>query len=137
MSKRARLVIDLQNGVGPLISFDGLIDKVNRLIVKYRQQGLPIIFIQHEEAGLEANTEDCQLVSTLSTLDSDYYVRKTHADSFYHTELSPLLQQLNVEQLEICGAEIKTVFNRGYQLFMHHGAISSEHDTLLSDYNVV
>lgn len=141
MAKRALLVIDLQNGVGPLIGCNQLIDNVNKLIDQYRQQRWPIIFIQHEEAGLEANTEAWQLVSALNTLDSDYYVHKTHADSFYHTELASLLTQLNVKQLEICGAEIpycvdatiKAAFDRGYQIFMHHTTVSTEHDVLLSD----
>lgn len=141
MAKRALLVIDLQNGVGPLIGFDKLMGKVNKLIDQYCQQGLPIVFIQHEEAGLEANTEAWQLVSALNAGDSDYHIRKTHADSFYHTELSALLTQLNVSQLEICGAEIpycidatiKAAFDRGYQIYMHHGAVSTEHDALIAD----
>lgn len=141
MSKRALLVIDLQNGVGPLIGFDELLAQVNQLITQYRQQGLPIIFIQHEEAGLEADTENWQLVSALNAVASDYYLRKTHADSFYHTELAALLKQLKIDQLEICGAEIpycvdatiKAAFDRGYQLFMHHGAVSTEPDALLAN----
>ncbi len=141
MSKRALLVIDLQNGVGPLIGFDQLITKVNALIAEYRQHGLPIIFIQHEEAELEVNSEAWQLVSALEAASNDHYVRKTHVDSFYHTELASLLDQLKVNQLEICGAEIpycidatiKAAFDRGYQIFMRHGTVATERDALLAD----
>ena len=145
MGKRALLVIDLQNGIGPLIGFDQLIDKVNSRIAKYRQEEAPIVFIQHEEAGLEAYSESWQLVPTLQAAPDDFYIRKTHADSFHKTDLAFLLSQLDVKQLEICGAEIpycldatiKAAFDRGYQLFMVHGAVATEHDDLINNETMI
>mgnify|MGYP004470050349 FL=1 len=141
MKKRALLVIDLQNGVGPLIDNKRLIDNVNCVIDEYHQQKRPIIFIQHQDNDLKVESKKWQLVSELHARPSDYYVRKIHADSFYKTNLAKLLAGLGINQLEICGAEIpfcidatiKAAFDRKYQLFMRHGMVSTEHDALIAD----
>ncbi|GAY71924.1 isochorismatase family protein [Lentilactobacillus kosonis] len=134
--KRALIVIDLQNGVGPLVNNADLIKRVNKRINYYHSHNKPIIFIRHSDQGLEKNSYDWQLVDDLETNSQDYYVDKTHADSFHNTNLQTVLDELKVNELEICGAEIpycidatiKAAFDRGYKLFMSRGTVSSEND---------
>lgn len=140
MTKRALLVIDLQNGVGPLVYGSTLMKNVNMLVDEYHATGRPVIFIQHQEAGLEPETDAWQLVRELHNKPADHYVRKTHADAFYHTTLADLLTELDATELEICGAEIpycidatiKAAFDREYKLFMRRGVVSTEQDPLIS-----
>ncbi|MHA3067192.1 isochorismatase family protein [Lacticaseibacillus saniviri] len=136
---RALLVIDLQNGVGPLIDAAGLLTRVNQRIAAFRQRQQPIIFIRHQEPGMEKNTDAWQLVAGLDHRDTDHYVDKTHPDSFHKTVLQQTLDDLDVDELEICGAEtqfcvdttIKAAFDRGYPIVMKHHMTSTEEDDLI------
>lgn len=137
MSKNALLIIDLQNGVcrgeKDLYQLSELLEKVNRQIEMYRKQELPIIFIQHEDEDLVANTFAWELVPELQATKNDYFVAKTHANSFYQTDLKTLLDKLAINQLEILGAQtqycmdstIKFAHGLGYQLFLHYGGAST------------
>ncbi len=57
------------------------------------------------------------------------FVQKTHADSFWQTNLQTLLSQMQIKSLEICGAQtkycvdttIKVAHHWGYQLQMVAG----------------
>lgn len=131
--KQALLVIDLQNGIGPLVDADGLLARVNQRIAAARQHNQPIILIQHQEPGLEKGTEPWQLMAGLDHQPTDYYVDKTHPDSFYKTNLQQLLDDLGITTLEICGAQTefcvdtttKVAFDRGYTVVMQHNLSST------------
>ena len=136
---RALLVIDLQNGIGPLVDGAGLLARVNQRITHSRQHHQPIIFIQHQEPGLEKDSTAWQLIADLDHRDTDYYVGKTHPDSFHQTMLQNVLDDLGVDELEICGAEtqfcidttIKASFDRGYPIVMKHHLSATEADDLI------
>lgn len=134
----ALLVIDLQNGVchdnGKYIDhYEELIDNANNLIEQYRQAGKSIVFIQHNEKGLEKGTPAWQLVSALHHEPMDIDVDKTHANSFYHTNLKTVLDQIQATSLEICGAQteycidgtVKMAHGLGYQVQMRKNASST------------
>ncbi|BDP73770.1 hypothetical protein EfmAA96_15550 [Enterococcus faecium] len=57
----------------------------------------------------------------LSVLGYSYFVRKTHANSFYKTNLSVLLTELDCHSIELCGAQaeycIDTAVVMGVYLF--------------------
>jgi nicotinamidase-related amidase len=137
--QKALLVIDLQQGVGPLYDEIGLLTRVEERINEYHNQNLPVIFIQQQEEGLEKGTVAWQLKPQLNATSDDYYIDKMHADSFYQTKLSDLLEELQVGQLEICGAEIpycidatiKAGFDRGYKIIMKHDLVSMTKNELI------
>ncbi|WP_206423468.1 cysteine hydrolase family protein [Enterococcus mediterraneensis] len=127
MIKDALLIIDLQNGVCPDpedTQVKEIIALTNYRIDKYRQSSQPIIFIQHEDEELVPESRQWQLLSELDTRPTDLFVGKTHADSFYHTDLQGILDSLSVQSLEIVGAQteycmdatIKAAYDRGYQI---------------------
>lgn len=91
MGKRALLIIDLQvgleSGEKKLYQLDQVIEQVNEQIEHYRKNEQPIIFIQHEDEDLVADSPSWQLFSTLKVENNDYFVGKTHANSFYQTVL--------------------------------------------------
>ncbi|WP_314737627.1 cysteine hydrolase family protein [Limosilactobacillus urinaemulieris] len=116
---KALLVIDLQNGVCHIAFF--------------RSQDLPIIFIQHESSSLLKGSAEWKLISGLNYQSNDFYIKKTHLNSFYKTKLQEILNKLQVRELEICGAQteycvdttIKMAHGLGYQLSMKSGASST------------
>lgn len=132
MSK-ALLVIDLQNGVGPLFNFEQVMTNVNRRIREFREKGDPIIFIQHHGVGLEIGSEPWQFVSDLAIKAEDKVIDKTQGNAFYRTSLKQILDELVVTSLEICGAQteycvdatVKAAFYDGYQVAVTPNAFST------------
>lgn len=127
------LVIDLQNGVckgeQPIANFEQLIEQVNTRIEIYKANKRPIIFVQHNDEVLVAPQLDWQLVSELDVPADAQFVQKTHANSFWQTNLQALLEQKQIHSLEICGAQteycvdttVKVAHSLGYQLQMVSG----------------
>jgi len=107
--KSAVLVIDLQVGlfseIGTPFDFDNVIDRINTITSFARQNGWPVIFVQHERAG--SSVEYCSkgwfLVPELVTEASDLRLRKTTPNSFCRTDLERRLKDLGVENLIVCG----------------------------------
>ncbi|GEP18756.1 cysteine hydrolase family protein [Pediococcus argentinicus] len=124
MSKQALVIIDLQNGLSHMADFDGVVQRVNQRIKDFRSKGLPIIYVQHQDEELVPNTTAWQFAPELDVPEDATVVAKIHPDSFYHTELQKVLDDLEVTDLEICGAQsdycvdttIRVAFDRGYKI---------------------
>ncbi|MFV0558811.1 MAG: cysteine hydrolase family protein, partial [Enterococcus sp.] len=126
----ALLIIDLQNAVCEEIPekmyLNDLVDKINHRIELYQADNRPIIFVQHNDEELVANTKAWEIIPGLNTDVGTHFIQKTHANSFFHTNLGEVLNELQVESLEICGAQteycvdatVKFAHGLGYQLQM-------------------
>lgn len=127
----ALLIIDLQNGVchqenTTIHQLEKLVATVNKRIALYNQAKLPIIFVQHNDNELRKNSFAWEILPAIQTDKCDYFVNKTHANSFYQTNLQTILTKNNVNQIEICGAQteycidaaIKFAHGLGYDLRM-------------------
>ncbi len=108
---KALLVIDVQNGVyaeeGREV-FDGaaMIARINGLIASARGRGCPIVFVQHEDEWLPADSPAWQLMSGLDARpESDLFVRKTHGSAFHDTPLKETLERLGVDEVVLCGLQ--------------------------------
>lgn len=141
----ALLVIDMQNGVcrtkgQTLFRLKDLVTLVNCRIRWFREQGLQIIFIQHQNMNLTRGTIAWQLLSELDVREEDLYVNKTQLNAFYQTDLQSLLIQRQGDELEICGAQteycvdttIKMAHGLGYRLEMVPGASSTVDNKFLT-----
>lgn len=142
MEKEALVIIDLQVGIqsegNSLYNINSILEGVNERIRVFRENGNPIIFIQHNDEELVLDSPGWQLFSELDVRDTDYFVRKTHANSFYKTNLAELLSELSIHNLEICGAQteycvdttVRMAHGLGYSLTMTRGlhtTLDSEH----------
>lgn len=117
------LVIDLQNGVcnenGSTIDhLQELLTFVNQRIDRYRAAARPIIFVQHEDEGLIYGTTSWQLHPDLHHTPTDKSIRKTHANSFFHTNLQEALADLGVKKIEFAGAQTEYCID-GTMKFAH------------------
>lgn len=107
--KSAVCVIDVQQGLfapDPRpFEADAVLTRINLVTDWARKQDFPVLFIQHEQPGTELAYGDLgwQLVSDLKRVDGDHLIRKTTPDSFLHTGLDDLLQQLGITHLYMCG----------------------------------
>ena len=105
--KTCLLVIDLQAGLlaeKPLAhDADAVIERVNALADRARAHGVPVIYVHHEEPGLEYGTAAWQLDPRVRSQAGDLSLRKTTVDGFYETELQQLLAHHAITHLTICG----------------------------------
>lgn len=108
---KALLVIDVQNGVyseeGREV-FDGeaMIAGVNRLIASARACGCPVVFVQHQDEWLLADSPEWQLMSGLDARpETDLFVRKTRGSAFHDTPLKVTLERLGVDEVVLCGLQ--------------------------------
>ena len=107
--RTALIVIDVQRALfeSTPAPFDAplVIERINALADRARAAAVPVIFVQHENAGspLAFESEGWQLAAGLQRKPGDLLVRKTTPDSFLRTDLQTLLQQRGVEQVVVCG----------------------------------
>ena len=149
MENKALIVIDLQVGVQPsntpLYNLDNVIKGVNERIQVFRELNYPIIFIQHNDQELILNTKQWNLFSELDARDTDIYINKTHANSFYNTNLNAKLLELKINTLEICGAQteycvdttIRMAHGLGYSLYMKKGLTTTLNNDLLGAKTII
>jgi nicotinamidase-related amidase len=112
---KALLIIDVQAGILPAKGaerpavrqrFDEVRRRIFGLVGEARQQGTPIIFVQHAgEPGhrLEAGTPGWEICDDLGRTEDDIVVRKTACDSFYETDLQSVLSTRKVDHLVVAG----------------------------------
>lgn len=129
----ALLIIDMQNGVcydnKPILNLDKIVAAMNKRIAEYKNQNKLVIFIQHNDDDLVANTKAWQIIPQLDTESGDFFIQKTQADSFWNTKLKKFLKGHDVEKIEICGAQteycidatIKAAHGLGFEISMFKG----------------
>lgn len=105
---RALLIIDVQQGLceGEGAAWDcaNVIARINRVAAHARASGVPVIFIQHEDATeLVHGSRAWQLADGLLAEPGDLRVRKTTPDSFLRTDLQATLAAHGVSELIVCG----------------------------------
>ncbi|WP_442600343.1 cysteine hydrolase family protein [Neobacillus sp. D3-1R] len=149
MEQTALLIIDLQVGVQPvnaaLYNLADVLKGVNERIRLFRENNNPIIFVQHNESDLVLHSPEWQLFPELDAKETDLYIDKTHANSFYKTELQEQLKRFNINKLEICGAQteycvdttIRMAHGLGYELFMKKGLTTTLNNDLLGAKTII
>jgi nicotinamidase-related amidase len=81
-----------------------VIQRINALTERARAAGVPVAFIQHENAvDLEFDSERWQLADALQVDARDTKIRKTTPDSFLRTPLDAWLVGQGVRRVVVCG----------------------------------
>ncbi|WP_433657750.1 cysteine hydrolase family protein [Nocardia sp. CA-128927] len=121
----ALLVVDVQNGVvADAYERDAVVATIAELVDKAREQGVPVVWVQHNSEELVRGSDDWAYVPELSRLDSAPLVHKMFGDSFEDTDLEEVLAKAGVGRLVVSGAEtdacirstIHGAFARGYDV---------------------
>jgi nicotinamidase-related amidase len=104
----ALLLIDFQQAVfdTPVAAeAEIILERLARLKDAARKAGLPVIMVQHEEAGtsFERDTPSWQWPAAIAPRDGEHLVAKESCDAFLGTELAALLTRLGVTDLYVCG----------------------------------
>jgi nicotinamidase-related amidase len=126
----ALLVVDVQNGVvegAP--KRDAVVANVGSLVDKARQKGVPVVWVQHSDEGLEKGSDNWKIVPELTPDDAEPLIEKSYGDSFEDTTLETVLSGLGVGRLVVVGAQTDACIRSTL-----HGAFARGYDaTLVSD----
>lgn len=131
----ALMVIDVQNGVvGEAHERDSVVANIGALVDKARGEGVPIVWVQHSDDGLEKGSAAWEYVPELSRQESEPLVHKTYGDSFEATDLEAVLAAAGIGRLVVTGAQtdacirstIHGAFARGYDVTLVGDAHTTE-----------
>ena len=143
MSKRALIVIDLQNdyfegGKWTLVGIDAAAANAARLIGAFRQSGEMIVHVRHEFPTTEApffapGSSGAEINPVVSPAEGEMVVLKHSANAFKDTELKDLLDRNGIEDVVICGAmshicidgSTRAAADLGYTCTLIHDACAS------------
>ncbi|MCB6184632.1 cysteine hydrolase [Leeia sp. TBRC 13508] len=107
----AVIVIDVQQalcaGAEETWQAADVIKRINVVTQSAREKGVPVIFVQHEEAEGEFVYQSAgwQLADGLISHTNEPIVRKTTPNSFHLTHLQSLLKEKGIDHLIICGMQ--------------------------------
>jgi nicotinamidase-related amidase len=103
----ALLVIDVQQALFEPHPRPGaapeVLARINALSARARAAGVPVVFIQHEDAEMIRDTPGWALAQELDVRDGDIRVRKSTPDSFHRTGLADMLGEHGIDHVVVCG----------------------------------
>jgi nicotinamidase-related amidase len=133
--RTALVVIDVQQGVvAGAHERDAVVANIGTLVEKARDEGVPIVWVQHSGDGLPQGSDAWQYVPELPRQESEPLVHKTFGDSFEATDLEDVLAAAGVGRLVVTGAQtdacirstIHGAFVRGYDVTLVGDAHTTE-----------
>lgn len=141
MTKRAILVVDLQNeywptGNFPLVGIEAAAANAARVIRHAREAGDLVVNIRHEMPGgpiFVPGSTGAQINEAVMPGEAEPVITKTFANSFRETGLDDLLKQNGIEQVAVIGAmshmcvdaTTRAANDLGYQTVTVHDACAT------------
>jgi len=123
----ALVVIDVQNDVvANAFRRDDVVASIAALVQRSRDAGTPVIWVQHADDDLVADTDGWQYVPELRRADDEPVVHKHYGDSFEATNLEDELAQRGVGKLVVTGAQTDACIRSTL-----HGALVRGYDAIL------
>jgi nicotinamidase-related amidase len=102
----ALVVIDVQNGiVAGAYERDAVVANIGALVTRARDEGVPVVWVQHSGENLAKDSPAWQYVPELPRRESEPVVHKTFGDSFEDTDLEEVLATARVGRLVVAGAQ--------------------------------
>lgn len=126
----ALVVIDVQNGVvDGAHDRDGVVGRIASLVDRARDEGTPVVWVQHQDEQLPEGSEAWRYVPELAPGRDEPLVAKRYGDSFEDTDLESVLEDRGVGRLVVAGASTDACIRSTL-----HGAFARGYDvTLVSD----
>jgi len=131
----ALLVVDMQTGVvAGNHDRDAVIANIARLTQKARDEGVPVIWVRHQNKDLVKDETRWQIVVELEPQQGEPMIEKFYGDAFEDTGLDAVLAKLGAGRLVVMGAQsdacirstIHGAFTRGYDVTLVSDAHTTE-----------
>lgn len=114
MSKRAIVVVDLQNdywpsGKWPLVGIEEAAANASKVIEKARSKGDMVIHVRHEFLTPDApffvpGTDGVEISPVVRPVGAEAVILKNYPNSFRETELKQMLDERGVKEVVVVGA---------------------------------
>jgi len=106
--QKCLLVIDVQNGVFTMkrtvYQADDLVANLKRAIQWARNEGIPVIYVQHENnTFLKRDTGDWEIADAIAPREGDIHVYKKKPNAFEGTNLKEILDREGIWELIVGG----------------------------------
>ena len=125
--RRALVVVDVQERVmEDAWERERIESNIRTLVDAARAEDVPVVWVQHNSAGMPLGSDSWQLVDGLDPRDDEPRVDKQYRNSFEQTDLEDVLARLEVGSLVICGAQTNNCVRHTL-----HGAIDRGYDVVL------
>lgn len=125
MPNTALLIIDAQNEMfdpaNPVHESDKLLENLQTLIQKARSADVPVIYVQHNDAGLVEGTDFWQIHKAIQPETGDAIIQKKSPDSFNETALLEQLKNMEIQNLVIAGNQTEYCIDATTQSASKHG----------------
>ena len=134
-NKKALLVVDAQVGVmQPTWQAPRIIQNIRIAVEKAREQGAPVIWVQHSDDELIYGSPEWQFAPELSPAAAEVQVHKQFNSSFERTSLEEKLAKLEASHIVLAGAATNWcvrataygALDRGYDLTLLKDAHTTE-----------
>ncbi len=123
----ALVVIDMQRGVvAAAHDVDAVVANIVALVNRAREQGAPVIWVQHVSEELPIDSEPWTYLPELQWTQNEPVIAKEHGDSFEATTLEAELAKRGVGRLIVTGAQTDACVRSTL-----HGAFIRGYDTTL------
>jgi nicotinamidase-related amidase len=123
----ALVVVDVQTGVvAAAYERDAVVANIGSLVQRARQEGVPVVWVQHSDEQLVSGSEEWRIVPELTPGDDEPLVPKNWGDSFEDTALETVLAGLGVGRLIVVGAQTDACIRSTL-----HGAAVRGYDAIL------
>ena len=134
-TRTALVVIDVQKGVvADAHQRDEVVANIGSLVDRAREEGVPIVWVQHSDEGMPKGSESWEYVPELPQRNDEPVVHKRFGDSFEDTDLEDVLARAGIGHLVVTGAQtdacirstIHGAFVRGYDVTLVGDAHTTE-----------
>ncbi len=145
MEQTALVIVDSQEGIfgrGEHATWrrTQTLENIKLLLDKARETKMPVIFIQHDDAGLPHGSDGWQICREIAPREGEKVVAKHTIDSFYQTRLDSVLHQLGIKTLILCGMQTeycvdtacRRAFTMGYRAYLALDGHTSRDNELLT-----
>ena len=105
-SKKALMVIDVQNGVVDYSrDRNEVVGRIATLVDQARSANTEVIWVQHSEDDMPIDSEYWQIVPELKPATGEKIIHKLWRSAFEETELEEVLEELKIDHLIVTGAQ--------------------------------
>ena len=132
------IVIDMQKALmdDELYDLGGLLEKVAKLIETARENGIEVIYVQHDAGpgtGFSVGDEAFEIADEVAPKEGEKVFVKTINSCFGNRDFAAYLEEAKDNTLMIAGlqtnfcidATVKSAFERGYDVIVPEGAHST------------
>ena len=132
------IVVDMQKALmdDELYNFEGLVENVRKLIETARENGVEVIYVQHdagEGTGFSVGDEAFEIADEVAPREGEKTFAKRINSCFGNKDFTAYLEEANDDTLMIVGlqtnfcidATVKSAFERGYDVIIPNGAHST------------